>query len=132
MSPEALDQTLDVKSFESFKMADIYSLGLVFWEICRRCITTNPSTKNTMCEEYAIPYQDCVPNDPSFQDMFEVVCVKGIRPPIPTRWQNEEILAALSKIMQECWHQNPAVRLTSLRVKKSLSKLDPDIRLNLV
>jgi hypothetical protein len=27
MSPEALDQTLDTKSFESFKMADMYSFG---------------------------------------------------------------------------------------------------------
>jgi bone morphogenetic protein receptor type-1B len=29
MSPEALDQTLDFKSFESFKMADMYSLGKI-------------------------------------------------------------------------------------------------------
>jgi bone morphogenetic protein receptor type-1B len=132
MSPEALDQTMDTKSFESFKMADMYSLGLVFWEISRRCITTNASTKSTTCEDYAVPYHDCVPSDPNFQDMFDAVCVRGIRPLIQKRWQNEDILAALSKIMQECWHQNPAVRLTSLRVKKSLNKLDPDIRINLV
>jgi bone morphogenetic protein receptor type-1B len=38
----------------------------------------------------------------------------------------------LSKIMQECWHPNPAVRLTALRVKKSLNKLDADVKINLV
>ena len=33
MAPESLDQTLNLKSFEAFKQADMYSLGLVFWEI---------------------------------------------------------------------------------------------------
>jgi serine/threonine protein kinase len=37
MAPEILDETLDTKNFEAFKRADIYSLGLVFWEITRRC-----------------------------------------------------------------------------------------------
>ncbi|KAL7041655.1 hypothetical protein ACKWTF_000845 [Chironomus riparius] len=85
MAPEALDQTMDTKSFEAFKMADMYSLGLVFWEMCRRCITTIQSTKNTTCEDYALPYHDVVPSDPSFQDMYDAVCVKGIRPPVPQR-----------------------------------------------
>lgn len=35
MAPEVLDETLDSKSFDAFKMADMYSLGLVFWEMCR-------------------------------------------------------------------------------------------------
>jgi hypothetical protein len=30
----------------------------------------------------------------------------------------------LFQVMQECWHQNPTVRLTALRVKKSLSRLE--------
>ena len=132
MAPEVLNQTLDGKSFESFKMADMYSLGLVFWEICRRCITTIPGTKNTTCEDYALPYHDVIPSDPSFDDMYGVVCAKGIRPPVPQRWQQEDILVVLSKIMQECWHSNPAVRLTALRVKKSLNKLDTDCTIKMV
>lgn len=63
----------------------MYSLGLILWEMSRRCITTVPSTKNTTCEDYALPYHDVVPSDPSFQEMFDVVCVKGIRPPVPQR-----------------------------------------------
>lgn len=38
-------------------------------------------------------------------------------PPLP------QVLAGMSKIIRECWHQNPNVRLTALRVKKSLMKL---------
>ncbi|CAB1328429.1 unnamed protein product, partial [Coregonus sp. 'balchen'] len=37
MAPELLDDTINMSSFESFKRADIYSLGLVFWELARRC-----------------------------------------------------------------------------------------------
>lgn len=37
MAPEVLDGTLNKRSFESFKAADIYALGLVYWEILRRC-----------------------------------------------------------------------------------------------
>ncbi|KAG5676098.1 hypothetical protein PVAND_005952 [Polypedilum vanderplanki] len=132
MANEVLDQSMDMMSFESFKMADIYSLGLIFWEICRRCITSISPSKNTTCEDYALPYHDVVPSDPSFQDMYDAVCVKGIRPPVPQRWLQEDVLAMLSKIMQECWHPNPAVRLTALRVKKSLNKLSGDVKINLV
>ena len=37
MAPEVLDDTIDSLHFESYKRADVYSLGLVFWEIARRC-----------------------------------------------------------------------------------------------
>ena len=37
MAPEVLDETMDATQFISFKLADIYSLGLVLWETTRRC-----------------------------------------------------------------------------------------------
>lgn len=132
MAPEVLNETLNPQQFEAFKMADMYSVGLVLWEMSRRCYTPIRGTKSTQCEDYALPYHDVVPSDPSFEDMHAVVCVKGIRPPIPCRWQDDEILQSLAKIMQECWHPNPTVRLTALRVKKSLSKLDTDCTIKIV
>lgn len=145
MAPEVLDETLNTSSFDAFKMADMYSVGLVFWETCRRCVTGG---KNSTVEPYALPYHDVVPSDPDFEDMRLVVCVKRLRPIIPTKWDNDpvretnffvtfqfipvdfmnriillsslQILYAMSKIMSECWHANPAVRLTALRVKKTL------------
>jgi bone morphogenetic protein receptor type-1B len=39
MAPEILSESLDSTSFDSFKAADIYSLGLVLWEIGRRTST---------------------------------------------------------------------------------------------
>jgi hypothetical protein len=34
--------------------------------------------------------------------------------------------------MEECWHENPAVRLTSLRVKKTLYNLSTDTSIKIV
>lgn len=89
MAPEVLDESINVAMFESFKMADIYSVGLVFWEACRRCISSGG--KITSAEDYALPYYDVVPSDPSFEDMRLVVCVKGIRPGIPERWERDTV-----------------------------------------
>lgn len=37
-----------------------------------------------------------------------------------------QILSAIAKIMKECWFQSAPARLTALRVRKTLSKLDQD------
>ncbi|KAK8726772.1 hypothetical protein OTU49_010045 [Cherax quadricarinatus] len=117
MSPEVLNESINMSVFESFRKVDIYALGLVLWEVCRRCVS------NGIVDDYKPPFHDVVPNDPSFDDMKKVVCVDQYRPMIPNRWTSDPVLAGMSKIIRECWHQNPSVRLTALRVKKSLVKL---------
>ena len=37
MAPEVLDESLNRHHFDSYKQADIYSFGLVLWEVARRC-----------------------------------------------------------------------------------------------
>lgn len=93
-----------------------------------------------------------VPNDPSYEDMREVVCVKRLRPIVSNRWNSDEVsgsqssqeviaeccqrplpahdilftfqcLRAVLKLMSECWAHNPASRLTALRIKKTLAKM---------
>ncbi|XP_053610300.1 bone morphogenetic protein receptor type-1B isoform X1 [Plodia interpunctella] len=129
MAPEVLDEKLDVTNFEAFKMADMYSLGLVLWEMSRRCATGD---KRQYVESYALPYQEFVPSDPSFEDMHAVVVSAGTRPPVPARWLSAEPLSALVTVMAECWHHNPPVRLTALRVKKTLSKYVTETTIKLV
>ncbi|XP_050297891.1 bone morphogenetic protein receptor type-1B isoform X2 [Anthonomus grandis grandis] len=129
MAPEILDKSINSLEFEAHKKSDMYALSLVYWEMARRCVTGD---KLKSADEYAVPYYDCVPSDPSFEDMLQAVCIKKIRPQIPQKWENDEVLKTLSKIMQECWHGNPDVRLTSLRVKKTLTKLDPDVSIKIV
>lgn len=44
MAPEVLGETLNKNHFQAYIMADIYSYGLVIWEISRRCITGGTDT----------------------------------------------------------------------------------------
>ncbi|XP_047463311.1 serine/threonine-protein kinase receptor R3 [Mugil cephalus] len=120
MAPEVLDETIRVEVFESYKQTDIWALALVFWEITRRTIV------NGIVEEYRPPFFDLVPSDPSFEEMKKVVCVDQQRPSLHNRLHSHPILTAIVKIMKECWFQNPTARLTALRVRKTLSKLDHD------
>ncbi|XP_041896533.1 activin receptor type-1C isoform X4 [Corvus kubaryi] len=117
MAPEILDDAMNMNIFESFKRADIYSLGLVYWEIARRC------SVGGITEEYQLPYYDLVPSDPSIEDMRRVVCEQKLRPSIPNQWQSCEALRVLGRVMRECWRASGAARLTALRVKKTISQL---------
>lgn len=129
MAPEILDRSININNFDAHKIADMYSFGLVLWEMSRRCITGD---KIAEVDPYQLPYYDVVPNDPSFDEMQECVCERRYRPRIPKRYEGEDVLVTMSKIMQECWHSNPAVRLTALRVKKTLGKLDVDTTIKIV
>lgn len=42
-------------------------------------------------EDYQLPYYEMVPSDPSYEDMLEVVCVKGLRPTVSNRWNSDEV-----------------------------------------
>ncbi|KAA8584594.1 hypothetical protein FQN60_008379 [Etheostoma spectabile] len=117
MPPEVLEETLNRTYFQSFIMADMYSFGLIVWEMARRCISGG------IVEEYQLPYHDLVPTDPSYEDMIEVVCIKKQRPSFANRWSSDECLRQMGKLMSECWAHNPASRLTALRVKKTLAKM---------
>lgn len=128
MSPEMLSNTLVADKFESYKMCDMYAVSLVFWEMARCCSTMKNGTKKSTRDDYALPYHDAVPVDPGMEDMRRVVCVDGIRPPVPQRWKEDQILLCLTGIMMDCWKETPTSRLTSLRVQKTLGKLrgNPD------
>uniref|UniRef100_A0A3B3UIR9 receptor protein serine/threonine kinase n=1 Tax=Poecilia latipinna TaxID=48699 RepID=A0A3B3UIR9_9TELE len=117
MAPEILDESVNMNNFESFKRADIYSLGLVFWELARRCSVRG------LHEDFQLPYYDMVPSDPSIEDMKKVVCDQKLRPNIPNQCAADDALRVMGKLMRECWYANAAARLTAMRVKKTVSQL---------
>lgn len=39
MAPEVLDESMNKNHFQAYIMADMYSYGLVVWEMARRCVT---------------------------------------------------------------------------------------------
>ncbi|XP_055643189.1 TGF-beta receptor type-1 [Toxorhynchites rutilus septentrionalis] len=117
MAPEVLDETINVNQFDSFKRADVYAFGLVLWEIARRC------NIGGIYDEYQLPFYDVVQPDPTIEEMRKVVCTDRQRPSIPNRWIASDTLHSISKVMKECWYQNPAARLTALRIKKTLANI---------
>ncbi|KAK8771631.1 hypothetical protein V5799_025125 [Amblyomma americanum] len=117
LAPEVLDESINMNHFDSFKRADIYALGLVLWEIARRC------NIGGIYEDYQLPYYDLVPADPTIEEMRKAVCTDRQRPALPNRWQSCEALRVMSKIMKECWYHNSAARLTALRIKKTIANL---------
>lgn len=96
----------------------MYSFGLVLWEIVRRT-----SIEGKILEAYALPYHDMVPADPTVEDMKKVVIAQQKRPFVPNRWSENSVLESVVKMIKDCWKQNAPARLSSLRVKKNLSKL---------
>ncbi|ESN96502.1 hypothetical protein HELRODRAFT_107560 [Helobdella robusta] len=118
MSPEVLDGSIDCERFDSFKKSDVYSFALVMWETARRCCVDDK------CEDYELPYNNMVPSDPTLDEMLFVVCTSGFRPAIPKRWKTDTILKAISSLIGECWSYKPDGRLSMLRIKKSLIKLN--------
>lgn len=135
MAPEILSKKIDMKYLDSFQKAEMYSLGLVYWELLRRCQFNadgdNNSAQQTL--DYQPPYFEHVNGDPDETQMVQIVCEQKYRPVfnnlITNRSSNEEstpsglILDELVKLTEQLWVENPNERLNALRLKKSLNKL---------
>ncbi|KAJ8944930.1 hypothetical protein NQ318_013078 [Aromia moschata] len=107
-NPRVGTKRIRMDNFDSFRRADVYALGLVLWEICRRTIS------NGIAEDYKPPFFDVVPSDPSFEDMKKVVCLDQQRP--TSVWHGEADEGNVGT-------RTPNVRLPALRIKKTLLKL---------
>ena len=132
MPPEVLDETIQLDNFEAYKMADVYSFAIVLWEVITRTLFNETQT----CE-YRLPYHQWVSGDPSFEQMQKVVCVDGQRPELPFQTIDicptvassdeirlkQELLTSLCNLIKESWSEKPCSRLTTLRIKKDLQRL---------
>ena len=86
MAPELLDETINENIFDCWKRADVYSLGLIYWELARRC-----EGGQEELQDYQLPYYQDVNSDPSIEEMKVVVCDKKVRPKIPPHWELLEV-----------------------------------------
>lgn len=132
LAPETLENKLNLMDFEAVKATDVYSLGLVLWEILRRTCYKSPSGSEQqleildtaiVCEPYEAPYQEFVSADPTTEEMYRVVCVEKTRPPQSSRWSQFAPMQEFSTLMRECWYEKPQARLSALRVRKTLGDM---------
>eukprot|EP00117_Sycon_ciliatum_P015995 scpid72329/ scgid3841/ Bone morphogenetic protein receptor type-1B; Activin receptor-like kinase 6; RPK-1; Serine/threonine-protein kinase receptor R6 len=118
LSPECLSGT-DGSSMESYLQADIYSLGLVLWEIANSCPTaSNPHAA------HSLPYQHKLSHgSPTMDEVKEVVCDSRLRPLVPKSWSRDKLLQEISVLLESCWSHEPHSRPCITTVKSSLEQL---------
>ncbi|KAG7233781.1 hypothetical protein INR49_006592 [Caranx melampygus] len=84
-----LDDSINMKHFESFKRADIYAMGPGLLGDRHRCSMGGEDQTGVnewgLHEDYQLPYYDLVQSDPSVEEMRKVVCEQKLRPNIPNR-----------------------------------------------
>uniref|UniRef100_A0A914Z178 Serine/threonine-protein kinase receptor n=1 Tax=Panagrolaimus superbus TaxID=310955 RepID=A0A914Z178_9BILA len=118
LAPELFNEILP-KKFINFLQADIYAVSLMMWEIARRMNFKG----ETGSFPYELPYFEHIERDPSLEEMAEIVVEKKLRPTIDSEWYDDTAMSELIRIMEECWSDKAASRLTSLNIRNTLDKL---------
>lgn len=133
MCPELLSGSFGKEDFTNFKWADMYSFGLVIWEILSR----TEIYSDYVADKYKVPYDDHAPSssDPSRSEMRRIVSEQGIRPTLADfsalRDENLKLYTALCsmcKYMNECLAEKPTWRVPALRIKKALYDVMKDLK----
>ena len=111
---------VNVECLESFKRADIYSLGLILWEVCRRCIS------NGVALEYAMPYSEWLPSsnqEPSIEEMRKLVSFDQRRPSLPNRSHSDPVHFFI--IIFNIFYQNETIKAirSSLNLSLTLAQI---------
>lgn len=123
LAPEILSKKIKTERLLEFQKAEMYSLGLVFWELLRRCKLDDQKSNKTVAFEYKPPYYEWINGDPDEPIMKKIVCEEKFRPLINPLWKNDLIMKELTNYTQELWVDDPDARLNPLRLKKSLIKV---------
>lgn len=127
MAPEVLEGAVNLRDCETaLKQIDIYSLGLVLWELCTRCEDWYPSG----CEPppYAAPYEAEIGKSPSFEQMQVLVSRHKARPQFPLHWGGGTAAKIAKETCEDCWDHDAEARLTALCAEErlhELSKFEP-------
>lgn len=123
MAPEILEGAVNLRDCEtSLKQIDVYSLGLVLWELCMRCSEFYPPEMPTPV--YKAPYEAEIGVHPTFDQMRALVLQHKARPLFPAVWGCGSTAAyATKETIEDCWDPDSEARLTSLCVEERLIEI---------
>lgn len=122
MAPEVLEGAVNLRDCESaLKQIDVYSLGLVLWELATRCNDFYPDESTV--PEYKAPYEDETGTNPNFEQMQVLVSRNKARPRFPTNYENSVASRVVKDTCEDCWDHDAEARLTALCVQERIQEI---------
>lgn len=122
MAPEILEGAVNLRDCETaLKQVDIYSLGLVLWELYTRCHEFY-SIDEPM-PPYKQPYELEIGKLPSLEQMQILVSRQKVRPKFSTAWKRNVSAKIAKDTCEDCWDHDPDARLTALCVEERLREI---------
>lgn len=123
MSPEILSGTIS-NDFNALLRCDVYSLGLVFWEIVSRY------SKLEGTEQYEMPFESQLTErkfhrNPTIEEMLEIVNLDPPlnRPLIRASWRNQPRVNEIILTIEQCWHYLSEGRINSSLVAHRIRQI---------
>lgn len=122
MAPEILEGAVNLRDCETaLKQVDIYSLGLVLWELYTRCHEFY-SIDEPM-PPYQQPYELEIGKMPSLEQMQILVSRQKVRPKFSMAWKRNVSAKIAKDTCEDCWDHDPDARLTALCVEERLREI---------
>lgn len=123
MAPEVLEGAVNLRDCETaLKQIDVYSIGLVLWELCTRCHDWYPADE--VSPPYMAPYEAEIGKSPSFEHMQILVSRHKARPNFPANWGGSSASSRIAReTCEDCWDHDAEARLTALCVEERIQEL---------
>lgn len=122
MAPEILEGAVNLRDCETaLKQVDIYSLGLVLWELYTRCHEFY--SLDEPMPTYKQPYEMEIGKMPSLEQMQILVSRQKVRPKFSTAWKRNVSAKIAKDTCEDCWDHDPDARLTALCVEERLREI---------
>lgn len=122
MAPEILEGAVNLRDCETaLKQVDIYSLGLILWELFTRC--REFYLTEDAIPTYRQPYEIEIGKMPSLEQMQILVSRQKCRPKFPNAWKRNVSAKIAKDTCEDCWDTDPDARLTALCVEERFREI---------